>query len=81
MHLAAWLGPDARQDDREITRHARAAGVGLYAISRFALDPGQRPGLVIGYGAIARDRIEESLARLSTVITRRRPAAVSARRP
>jgi GntR family transcriptional regulator / MocR family aminotransferase len=80
MHLAAWLGPDARQDDREVVRRARAMGVGLYAISQFAKEPQTRPGLVIGYGAISRDRIEESLARLATVTSRPRAASVNAGR-
>jgi GntR family transcriptional regulator/MocR family aminotransferase len=64
MHLAAWLRPAAGEDDREIVRRARALDVGLYAISQFAAEPSTRPGLVIGYGAIQRDQIDESLSRL-----------------
>lgn len=75
MHLAAWLGPEATADDRDIVRRARSLGVGLYAISQFAQEPATRQGLVIGYGGIQRDGIEESLARLATVTGRRRRAA------
>jgi len=83
MHLAAWLQPAAGSDDRDVVRRARALGVGLYAISHFAQERATRPGLVIGYGAIPLDRIEEGLARLATATNRRRPlpAAVSAGRP
>jgi GntR family transcriptional regulator / MocR family aminotransferase len=83
MHLAAWLRPAAGSDDREVVRRARALGVGLYPISRFALDPATRPGLVIGYGAIPRERIDEGLGLLAAATNRRRPTAttVSAGRP
>jgi GntR family transcriptional regulator / MocR family aminotransferase len=70
MHLAAHLRPGVRLDDREIVRRARALDVGMYAISQFAQDPATRHGLVIGYGAIARDRIEDSLGRLAAAMVR-----------
>jgi DNA-binding transcriptional MocR family regulator len=78
MHLAAWLRPAVGLDDREIVRRARTLDVGLYAISQFAADPATRQGLIIGYGAIQRDRIEESLRRLAAAMTRRGRVAATA---
>ncbi|HEX5013335.1 MAG TPA: PLP-dependent aminotransferase family protein [Candidatus Limnocylindrales bacterium] len=72
MHLAAWLRPAAGDDARDIARRARTLDVGLYPISQFAAEPSTPPGLVLGYGAIPRDRIEEGLSRLEQAIRRRR---------
>jgi GntR family transcriptional regulator/MocR family aminotransferase len=82
MHLAAHLAPGVALDDREITRRARSLEVGLYAISHFARDPATRQGLIIGYGAIPHDAVEEALRRLALAMGRRRGAGggVSGRR-
>ncbi|MGI8332390.1 PLP-dependent aminotransferase family protein [Actinomadura scrupuli] len=61
LHLSALL-PEGT-DDRAVVARAREAGVGLLPLSDFFAGRG-RPGLLLGYGAIAPGRIEEGLARL-----------------
>jgi GntR family transcriptional regulator / MocR family aminotransferase len=43
---------------------AWAAGVGVLPLSTWDAGPPSPPGLVLGYGAIATDRVDEGLARL-----------------
>ncbi|MCG5215296.1 MocR-like pyridoxine biosynthesis transcription factor PdxR [Streptosporangium soli] len=50
-----------------VARRAREAGIGLMTLSDFAVRPA-RPGLVIGYGAIPLDRIDDGLTRLLSII-------------
>ncbi|MFC0114716.1 MocR-like pyridoxine biosynthesis transcription factor PdxR [Kibdelosporangium aridum] len=66
LHLCAYLPPGL--DDVDVYRRARAAGVGVYALSPFRLHSTGRPGLVLGYGAIALSDIDEGLRRLSACI-------------
>jgi GntR family transcriptional regulator/MocR family aminotransferase len=48
---------------QEIVRKAADTGVGIQDLSRHAVKT-PRAGLVIGYGAIATDKIKEGLRRL-----------------
>jgi GntR family transcriptional regulator / MocR family aminotransferase len=50
-----------------VVRHAHDAGVGLMSLSDFAVRP-TRPGLVIGFGAIPLDQIDDGLTRLLSII-------------
>ncbi|MEU0478453.1 PLP-dependent aminotransferase family protein [Streptosporangium sp. NPDC006013] len=50
-----------------IAHRARAAGIGLMPLSDFAVRP-TRPGLVIGYGAIPLDQIDDGLTRLLSIM-------------
>ena len=62
MHLAARLR--SMRDEQEIARAAIAADVGFDRLSAYCVDRAQ-PGLVLGYGAIAANDIDEGLRRLS----------------
>jgi len=64
LHLSAWTAPGV--DAYAISRRARGRGVGLYAMSRFRMEPGPG-GLVFGYGGVPLERMEEALQRLSSV--------------
>jgi GntR family transcriptional regulator/MocR family aminotransferase len=75
MHLTAWLRPAAGDDDREVARRARTLDVGVYPVSQFATAPSTPPGLVLGYGAIPRDRIDEGLDRLRQAMRMRARAS------
>ena len=60
LHLSAWLAEGTRLDpDR-----ALAAGVRISPLDRFRLAPGP-DGLVVGYGAIPAERIDEGIRRLA----------------
>jgi GntR family transcriptional regulator/MocR family aminotransferase len=69
LHLAALATGD-RSGDRigRIVRHAADAGVACHSLATFAAD-GSRPGLVLGYGAVATDRIEPGLRLLRRSFT------------
>ena len=64
IHLSA-LFPDAgaleTPDMRTLVRRSRAVGVAVYPLSRFYAGEPDRAGLVLGYGAIPPERIDEGL--------------------
>ncbi len=64
LHLCAVVPPDADVDIDRVVRRAEAAGVGFQPLSDFCGDA-PRPGLVLGYGAIPTDRIDEGIATLA----------------
>ena len=47
-----------------IVRRASSAGVEVQRLSSFAVGPRARSGVLLGYGAIPAERIEEGLRRL-----------------
>ncbi len=64
LHVSA-LAPGRTSDDiRVVVRRASKAGVELLPLSFYAVDPSAAAGLVMGYGSIAADRIDEGLSRL-----------------
>ncbi len=75
LHLCA-RAPGIDVDD--VRRRAGEAGVGVQALGDYCAASNQ-PGLVLGYGAIARDRIDEGLRRLANCFSHARSAAVPPR--
>jgi GntR family transcriptional regulator / MocR family aminotransferase len=66
IHLCAYLLSE--DSDTAVYWRAREAGVGVYPLTPFRVSPSGRPGLVIGYGAIALSDIDEGLRRLRACI-------------
>lgn len=66
MHVAAWLPPGV--DDRALASDLRAAGIIASGLSRFALQPMDRGGLVLGYAAFDADTIRDAVRRMAAVI-------------
>jgi GntR family transcriptional regulator/MocR family aminotransferase len=64
LHLAARVVPGASIDLTRVIARALDAGVRVYSLARFSVEPPRLPGLVIGYGAIPRSSIDEGLRRL-----------------
>ncbi len=64
LHVTALARSASAADVHEAARRAAEWGVQVHELSRFAFDPTTRAGLVLGYGAIAADRIREGLRRL-----------------
>lgn len=62
IHVSAYLPPGT--DAAAVVASARAAGVAVRSLSRYAVGAPVRPGLVLGYGAIPAARIPEGLTRL-----------------
>lgn len=66
LHLCARLAPGAAIDLDEVIARARELGVGVHSVSGFHAEGGpHRPGLVLGYGGIPLERIDEGLRRLA----------------
>jgi len=63
LHLSAIYRAGTAQDAINALQRAQPAGVSLFAVSDFAVGQAE-PGLVIGYGAIPLERIDEGLHRL-----------------
>jgi GntR family transcriptional regulator / MocR family aminotransferase len=64
LHVSAYLRDGTKGDTGHLRRRAQAAGVGLFDFALFTKDGPVRPGIILGYGAIADDRVEEGLRRL-----------------
>ncbi|HEU5156771.1 MAG TPA: PLP-dependent aminotransferase family protein [Streptosporangiaceae bacterium] len=64
LHVCARLRPDVRVDMAEVLRRADAAGVAVEDLARYCAETPQ-PGLVLGYGAIPLERIDQGLRRLA----------------
>jgi GntR family transcriptional regulator / MocR family aminotransferase len=62
LHVSAVTRLDA--DDRDLEKRALRAGVGVRALSHFAVRRGARRGVIFGYGAIGEASIVEGLGRL-----------------
>jgi GntR family transcriptional regulator/MocR family aminotransferase len=69
MHVTVLLPQTAPVDTLPVARKAWAAEVALHPLSDFYAGAPPRAGLVLGYGAIERDRITDGLARLRGCVT------------
>jgi GntR family transcriptional regulator / MocR family aminotransferase len=64
LHVTALARSASVDQISALVRRASECGVAVQALPRFAVSVPARAGLVIGYGAIATDRIHEGLRRL-----------------
>jgi GntR family transcriptional regulator/MocR family aminotransferase len=64
LHLAAFARSVSVERVRAIVRPASASGVAGLPLSLFAAGPTPLAGVVVGYGAIGVDDIDEGLRRL-----------------
>jgi GntR family transcriptional regulator/MocR family aminotransferase len=68
MHLLVWLRDVMpHQVDRLIER-AAYAGVGLYSVSPYYLEPPRRAGLLLGYAAMTEAEIRAGIRRFAAVL-------------
>ena len=65
LHLAARLAPRVSLDLAGVVARAARRGVAVARLADFAEQPPARDGLVLGFGAIAGDDIDEGLRRLA----------------
>jgi GntR family transcriptional regulator/MocR family aminotransferase len=63
LHLSAISQAGTAEEMLNVLRRAQSAGVSLFPLSDFTVGQAQ-PGLVIGYGAIPQERIDEGLHHL-----------------
>lgn len=64
MHLAARLRSGSVELEGEVARRAQAHDVGLDRLSAYCASAKPQAGLVLGYGGIATEKIDEGLRRL-----------------
>jgi GntR family transcriptional regulator/MocR family aminotransferase len=64
LHLTALLDSSSGSGDHDVVERARTARISVLPLSRHYLNSPTRNGLLLGYGAIASNRIEEGLRRL-----------------
>jgi GntR family transcriptional regulator/MocR family aminotransferase len=64
LHVAALARRASVEQIATIARRAIEAGVAIQMLSWFAVKPIERAGIVLGYGGVATDQIEEGLRRL-----------------
>ncbi len=68
LHVLAWLrGRDGRPI-AGLGRKAAAAGVGVYSVSPYYLDPPARSGVLLGYGTLSEREIRRGIARLAEAL-------------
>lgn len=58
-------------DDASIAAHLRAAGIACSTLSAGRLERPRQGGLILGYGGVAGDQIDESVRRLARVARHR----------
>jgi GntR family transcriptional regulator / MocR family aminotransferase len=68
LHVAAFTPRYSGAEVADIVHRAADAGVGLYRLDSFGYDGHAPSGLLIGYGAIAPEDIEDGLRRLRSVM-------------
>jgi GntR family transcriptional regulator/MocR family aminotransferase len=64
LHVAALARHASASEISTVVRRASEAGVEVQELSRFGAHGPAQPGLLLGYGAIPTDRIQEGLSRL-----------------
>jgi GntR family transcriptional regulator/MocR family aminotransferase len=64
LHVCA-LVPDGRIDLDRVIERARGRDVAVESLAGYCAEPSTRRGLVIGYGAIPAERINEGLQRIA----------------
>jgi GntR family transcriptional regulator / MocR family aminotransferase len=67
LHIALRLRPEVEVDVGALVARAAAADIGVQALSDFTADGGE-PGLVLGFGAIAVERIDPGVRRLADLV-------------
>ncbi|MFI6323782.1 PLP-dependent aminotransferase family protein [Nonomuraea sp. NPDC050556] len=68
LHISAYARRGSREDLLAVAERARERDVAVWTMAAHAATPGPRPGLMLGFGAIRTDQVEEALDRLSCVI-------------
>ena len=66
MHLVGWLPPG--KDDRHAATLAAQAGLGVAALSRFALEPLPRGGLMFGFAGTSEEDIRVGVRKLAVAL-------------
>lgn len=68
LHLVMWLDGIPSSRVRELRLRAARAGVGVYSVAPFYLEPPRQAGLLLGYASLPEKQIAEGIRRLAAVV-------------
>ena len=68
LHLMLWLRDLPASRSRELRMRAARAGVGVYSVDPFYLNPPRRVGLLLGYSSMPEKQIAEGIRRFAAVV-------------
>jgi GntR family transcriptional regulator/MocR family aminotransferase len=68
LHLVMWLRDLPASRMRELRIRAARAGVGVYPVAPFYLNPPRQTGLLLGYASMPEKQLAEGIRRLASVI-------------
>jgi GntR family transcriptional regulator/MocR family aminotransferase len=68
LHLMLWLREMPASKTPELEMRAARAGVGVYSVAPFYLNPPNRAGLLLGYASMREKEIAEGIRRLAIVV-------------
>jgi len=69
LHVLVWLRDRNGKPIASVARKAEAAGVGLYSVAPYYLQPPQRTGVLLGYGPLSERQIREGIRRLASALS------------
>jgi GntR family transcriptional regulator/MocR family aminotransferase len=68
LHLMLWLRDLPASRSRELRIRAARAGVGVYSVEPFYLNPPKQVGLLLGYASMPEKQIAEGIRRFASVV-------------
>jgi|HubBroStandDraft_1064217.scaffolds.fasta_scaffold04750_7 GntR family transcriptional regulator/MocR family aminotransferase len=68
LHLMLWLRDLPASRSRELRMRAARAGVGVYSVDPFYLNPPKHLGLLLGYASMREKQIAEGIRRFAAVV-------------
>ena len=68
LHLMLWLRDLPASRSRELRMRAERAGVGVYSVEPFYLNPPKQVGLLLGYATMPEKQIGEGIRRFASVV-------------
>jgi GntR family transcriptional regulator/MocR family aminotransferase len=68
LHLMLWMRDLPASQSRELRMRAARAGVGVYSVDPFYLNPPKQVGLLLGYASMPEKQIAEGIRRFAAVV-------------
>jgi GntR family transcriptional regulator/MocR family aminotransferase len=68
LHLMLWLRDLPASRARELRMRAARAGVGVYSVDPFYMNPPKQVGLLLGYASLPEKQIAEGIRRFASVV-------------
>jgi GntR family transcriptional regulator/MocR family aminotransferase len=68
MHLMVWLGHVPPRSLGRVIAAAADAGVGVYPVAPYYIEPPRRAGLIVGYASLTEGEIRTGIGRLGSIV-------------